>query len=115
MIFSFSGDFEERNGNFSYFENRVEEPASSSGVLTQAEIADGLKAAMDNWKRMNSTFAGFGEKQERRKKRKSTTIPISPKLHTRTRLGKTRLEQEGEKLKKRRKQIFKMATKPRWA
>jgi len=106
---------DKQNGNYDFFANKGEDPASSIGAMSQAEIADGLKNAMDNWRRINQTFGSFNEKCGAKRRKKRTTIPVSPKLHTRTRLGKTRQEEEGEKLRKRRQQIFNMAVKPRWA
>ena len=85
------------------------------GVFTHEEIMNGLANAMSKWKRLTQGRLSKQNKRQKLKKR-ANTVPISPNLATKKRLGKTKREVDGEKLRKERfkQNMMETVTKPRY-
>ena len=94
---------------------KSEELINPMRSMTADQITEGLKNAIQNWKKSMKKF-GFQAKIMTGKEKKKLTVARSPKLSTTKRFGKTRREVEGERLKEERykNSVLQKVTKPRF-
>ena len=110
---SFESDsFETEN----WFEAKSEDAINPMRAMSADQITEGLKHAIQNWKKSMKKFGFISNDNKKRNHDWKPTVARGPTLSTEKRFGKTRREVEGEKLKEERyrRNVLQNVTKPRF-
>ena len=115
LSFTLDNSFESE-GCENWFEAKSEDAINPMRAMSTDQITEGLKHAIQNWKKSMKKFGFISNNKKKRSHDWKPTVARGPTLSTEKRFGKTRREVEGEKLKEERyrRNVLQNVTKPRF-
>ena len=115
LSFTLDNSFESESCE-NWFEAKSEDAINPMRAMSADQITEGLKHAIQNWKKSMKKFGFISNNKKKRSHDWKPTVARGPTLSTEKRFGKTRREVEGEKLKEERyrRNVLQNVTKPRF-